>query len=138
MMYCRGVTLLARESRNGRALERKVANFYRRMGAWRVEHDVLKAGHQIDVYVEMVGLDHSMHRIAVEAKDWQSPVGIDVVRDWALVVDSLRRAGLIDEGVIVSHIGFTKPARQAAADYSRQGLPIRLLELADLRAYKGK
>jgi len=118
----------------GKELERRVGEAYRQMGAWKVEHDVPIAGHQIDVYVEMAGPDRSRHRIAVEAKDWQSPVGINVVRDWAIVVDDLRRAGLIDEGVIVSLVGFTKPARQAATEHVRRGLPVRLLELADLDA----
>jgi len=126
-----------REGKTGKALERQVADLYRDMGAWKVEHDVPMAGHQIDVYVEMAAPDHSVHRIAVEVKDWRSPVGIDVVRDWALVVDDLRRGGLVDEGVIVSLRGFTKPARQAAAEHVRRGLPVRLLELADLQASAG-
>jgi len=124
--------------KTGRGFERQVADCYRALGA-KVERDRLMAGHQIDVYVEMAGPDRSVHRIAVEAKDWQSPVGIDVVRDWALVVDDLRRTGLIDEGVIVSPagIGFTKPAREAVAEHVRRGLPLRLLELDDLQAPAG-
>jgi len=121
------------EDKTGRALERQVAAIYRALGA-RARHDAPMAGHQIDVYVESSGLDGSLHRIAVEAKDWQSPVGIDVVRDWVLVVDTLRRAGLIDEGIIVSPVGFTRPAQEAVAEHVRRGLPIRLLELADLQA----
>lgn len=120
-------------NKTGKALERKVANLYRAMGAWKVEHDVWLAGHQIDVYVEMGGQDGWLHRIAVEVKDWQRPVGIEVVRDWTLVVDSLRRAGLVDEGVIVSIEGFTKPARRAADEHDSRGTPTRLLELADLQ-----
>ena len=125
------------EDKTGKTFERQVADLYRALGAWKVEHDKLIAGHQIDVYVEMVGPDRSTHRIAVEAKDWQSPVGIDVVGKWALVIDGLRRAGLVDEGVIVSPVGFTKPAREAAAEHVRRGLPLRLLELADLQAPPG-
>jgi len=118
------------EDKTGRSLERQVAAIYRALGA-RAKHDAPMAGHQIDVYVETSGRDGSLHRIAVEAKDWQSPVGIKVVSEWALVVDDLRRAGLIDEGIIVSPVGFTKPAREAAAEYIRRGRPVRLLELAD-------
>jgi hypothetical protein len=121
------------EDKTGRSLERQVAAIYRALGA-RAKHDVPMAGHQIDVYVETSGRDGSLHRTAVEAKDWQSPVGIKVVSEWALVVDDLRRAGLIDEGIIVSSVGFTKPAREAAAEYVRRGRPVRLLELADLQA----
>jgi len=125
------------EDKTGKTFERQVADLYRALGAWKVEHDKPMAGHQIDVYVEMVGPVRSTHRIAVEAKDWQSPVGINVVGKWALVVDGLRRAGLVDEGVIVSPVGFTKPAREAAAEHVRRGLPLRLLELADLQAPPG-
>jgi len=124
----------SKETNTGKELERQVANTYRKMGAWKVEHDVLMAGHQIDVYVEMLGPDRSLHRIAVEAKDWQGRVGIDVIGSWALVVDDLRRAGLVDEGIIVSPWGFTKPAREAVAQHILRGLPVRLLELADLEA----
>ncbi len=119
------------EDGTGKALERQVAGIYRVLGA-KVEHDVLMAGHQIDVYVEMTGPVGAQHRIAVEAKDWQSPVGIGVVSKWECVVDGLRRANLVDEGVIISRAGFTKPAREAARD-----LPVRLLELADLQASVG-
>ena len=117
------------EDKPGRALERQVADLYRSLGAWKVEHDVLMLGHQIDVYVEMAGPGGSLHRIVVEVKDQQSPVGKEVVRKWARWVDDLRRADRTDEGIIVSSSGFTKPARDAV-----QGQPIRLLELADLRA----
>lgn len=121
------------EDKTGKTLERRVAAIYRALGA-RAKHDVPMAGHQIDVYAETSGLDGSLHRIAVEAKDYQSPVGINVVSKWALVVDNLRRAGLVDEGIIVSPVGFTKPAREAVAEHVRRGLPTRLLELADLEA----
>jgi formylglycine-generating enzyme required for sulfatase activity len=125
------------EDKTGKTFERQVADLYRALGAWKVEHDKPMAGHQIDVYAEMAAPDRSMHRIAVEAKDWQSPVGIDVVGKWALVIDGLRRAGLVDEGVVVSPVGFTKPAREAAAEHVRRGLPLRLMELADLQASVG-
>lgn len=123
--------------KTGRALERQVADLYRALEVRKVEHDVLMAGHQIDVYVEMAGPDGSLHRIAVEVKDWQSRVGVDVVCDWTRVVEDLRRAGLVDEGVIVSLMGFTKPARQEVAAHVRRGLPVRLQELADLQASVG-
>jgi len=125
------------DDKTGRSFERQVADLFRALGAWKVEHDVLIAGHQIDVYVETAGPTRAMHRIAVEAKDWQSPVGKSVLSAWALVVDDLRRAGLVDRGDIVSPAGFTKFARQAAAEHLRRGLPMHLLELADLQAYAG-
>ena len=101
-------------TKTGKALERQVADAYRAIGARKVEHDVELAGHQIDVYVELgTTADHSLHRIAVEAKDHAKPVGIKIVREFGDVVDSLRRLGEVDEGVIVSASGFSRQARNA-------------------------
>jgi len=125
------------DDRNGRALERQVADHYRRMGAWKAQHNMQLAGQQIDVYAEMVAVDRSRHRIVVEVKDWQRAVGIDVVQHWVSLVYNLRHAGLVDEGIIVSSGGFTKSAHQAVAEYVRQGVPVRLVELADLQVYAG-
>jgi hypothetical protein len=119
----------AKATNTGRELERRVADAYRAMGARKVEHDVELTGNQIDVYVELETPGRLLHRIAVEAKDWASTVGIDVVNKFAVIVNLLRGKGLIDEGVIVSAAGFSKQARNAARDYS-----IRLLESADLDA----
>ena len=116
-------------TKTGKALERSVAQAYRDMGAHKVEHDVEIAGHQIDVYVELKTLDHGVHRIAIEAKDYTSPVGIKIVGDYSVVVDRLRQLRLIDEGAIVSAAGFSKQARNAAAANR-----IRLLEPTDLDA----
>jgi hypothetical protein len=114
--------------KSGQALEQEVADAYRKMGARKVEHDVELAGNQIDVYVEMESADRGLHKIAVEVKDWRRPVGIDVINQFALLIENLRRARLIDEGVIVSASGFTKQARNAAQTYG-----IRLLESGDLK-----
>jgi formylglycine-generating enzyme required for sulfatase activity len=99
------------------------------MGARRVEHDVELAGNQVDVYVELGTPAGLLHRIAVEAKDWSKPVGIDVVNGFAFIAGLLRSKGLIDEGIIVSASGFSKQARNAAKEHG-----IRLLEPADLEA----
>jgi hypothetical protein len=81
------------------------------MVAQKAEHDVELAGHQIDVYVELVAADRALRRIAVEAKDYAKPAGIEVVSGFASVVDGLRRLKLIDEGVVVSAAGSAiKPA----------------------------
>jgi hypothetical protein len=115
--------------KTGKELEQRVANVYREMGARKVEHDVRLVGNQIDVYVELDTADRGLHRIAVEAKDWTSVVGIDVVNNFALRVRLLRDRGKIDRGVIVSASGFSKEARDAAKEYG-----IRLLEPTDLDA----
>jgi hypothetical protein len=115
------------ETKTGKELERRVAQAYRDAGAWKVEHDRELAGNQIDVYVELATPGNLLHRIAVEAKDHTRPVGIKIVNDFAKVVDTLRRADLIDEGIIVSAMGFSKQARNAVETHN-----IRLLEGADL------
>jgi DNA-binding winged helix-turn-helix (wHTH) protein len=114
-------------AKTGRGLEQHVANAYRRMGARKVQHDVELAGNQIDVYVELETPGHLLHRIAVEAKDWTSPVGVDIVNNFAHIVKLLHSERMIEEGVIVSASGFSRPARSAAQTYG-----IRLLELDDL------
>jgi HEAT repeat protein len=116
-------------TKTGKALEKRVADAYRAIGARKVEHDVELAGHQIDVYVGMETGDRALHRIAVEAKDRARPVGKGIVSDFAKVVEELRRLGHVDQGVIVSAHGFTRPGRNLAKE---EGL--RLLEPADLEA----
>jgi tetratricopeptide (TPR) repeat protein len=118
-----------KQTKTGKELERRVADAYREMGAWKVEHDVELAGNQIDVYVELETPGRLLHRIAVEVKDWSKPVGIDIVNGFAAIVNLLHHKRLIDEGVIVSASGFSKQARNAAQTYD-----IHLLEPADLDA----
>ena len=117
-----------KSTNTGKELERYVADAYRKMGA-KVEHDVDMAGNQIDVYVELEMADRSLHRIAIEAKDWTDTVGIAVINKFATIVNLLRNKGQIDRGIIVSASGFSKQARNAAKEYS-----IRLMEPADLDA----
>jgi len=121
--------MTSKATKTGSELERRVTDAYRQMGARKVEHDVELAGNQVDVYVELETPGCLLHRIAVEAKDWSKPVGIDVVNGFAFIAGLLRSKGLIDEGIIVSASGFSKPARNAAKEHS-----IRLLEPADLEA----
>ncbi len=117
----------------GKTLERQVADAYRQMGATKVEHDVEIAGNQIDVYVELPAPGQSVLRIAVEVKDYQRPVGVKIVNDFAQIVDLLYRRRLIHEGVLVGGSGFSKPARNAAEEHG-----LRLLEPADLAAMDGQ
>jgi len=114
-------------TKTGRELERRVAQAYRNIGARRVEQDVELAGHQVDVYIELETPDRGLYRTAVEVKDYASPVGIKIVANFSDIVDRLRRERLVDDGIIVSAAGFTRPARNAAKQHG-----IRLLELADL------
>ena len=113
----------------GKELELQVADAYRRMGARKVEHDVELAGNQIDVYVELTTPGNLVHSIAVEVKDWGSPVGIDVVNNFGQIVKLLHSERLVDEGIIISASGFSRPGRNAAQIYG-----IRLLAPTDLEA----
>jgi hypothetical protein len=97
------------------------------MGAWKVERNADLAGNQIDVYVEMALSHGILHRLAVEAKDWASTVGIKIVNDFATIVKLLKDKSLVHEGVIVSPSGFSKEASEAARCHG-----IRLLRPADL------
>lgn len=115
--------------KTGKELERRVADAYRQMGARTVKHDVELVGNQVDVYVELEMPGSLLHCIAIEVKDWAKPVGIDVVNGFAAITKLLRHECLIDEGVIVSASGFSRPARNAAETYG-----IQLLEPADLDA----
>ncbi len=117
----------------GKTLERSIADAYRQMGATKVVHDVEIAGNQIDVYVELPTPGHSVHRVAVEAKDYTKPVGIQIVNDFAQIVNLLHGKHLVDEGVIVSSAGFSKQARNAAETHG-----IQLFEPADLEAMAGR
>jgi formylglycine-generating enzyme required for sulfatase activity len=121
--------MIQETTKTGKELERWVADAYRQMGARKVEHDVPMAGNQIDVYVELETPGRLLHCIAIEVKDWSKPVGIDVVNGFATITKLLRQECLIDEGIIVSASGFSRPAREAAETYD-----VRLLEPADLEA----
>jgi hypothetical protein len=105
---------MTEDKKTGKQLELRVAAAYRRMGARKVEHDAEMGGRQIDVYVELEGPDRSVHRIAVEVKDYDSPVGSPIVEAFSNLVARLHRERLIDEGVIVAASGFSRPARNAA------------------------
>jgi tetratricopeptide (TPR) repeat protein len=113
----------------GKQLELRVADAYRQMGASKVEHDVPLAGNQLDVYVELTTPGRLLHKIAVEVKDWSSPVGIDVVNSFGQIIKLLHSERLVDEGIIVSASGFSRPGRDAAQTYG-----IRLLVPDDLDA----
>ena len=117
----------------GKPFELRVADAYRVLGARKVEHDKEIAGHQIDVYIEFDLPDGSLHRLAVEAKDHGRPIGIEVIRSFCDVVSGLHRLRHIDEGVIVSVHGYTKQARNRAAEER-----IRLTTLDDLETIKSE
>ena len=65
--------------------------------------------HQIDVLTRYSDGLHQ-YRTAISCKNWNTRVGIPVVRDLAQIVQDAR----LSKGVIVSKMGFTKPAKTYA------------------------
>lgn len=109
------------------AFEYLIANLFRRLKVKKVSQNVSLAGHQVDIYVEEETATGQLVRTAIECKYHQRPIGKDVVTHFALIIDFLRKAGLIDRGVLISYKGFTKEAFSTA-----EALQIDLLRIEDL------
>jgi len=117
----------------GYEFEREVAAIYRALGA-KVAVDVGLAGSQIDVLLKEPTGTGSEITVAVECKALKRPVGIESVVSFASICQLLKQRGLIDRAALVSQSGFTRPAREAAGEYS-----IELLDIEDLKQRaKGK
>lgn len=109
------------------AFEYIVANLYRTLKVKKILQNISLAGHQIDVYIEEETATGKLVRTAVECKYHQRPVGKDIVTRFALIIDFLRKADLIDHGIILSYKGFTKEAFSAAEPFQ-----INLVRFEDL------
>lgn len=82
-----------------------------------VQHNVKLKGfsgceHQIDVYWEYE-IAGSLHRVAIECKNYSSPVEIGNVRDFKGVLDDLNNV----HGIMVSAKGYQSGAKQYAEQY---------------------
>jgi hypothetical protein len=108
--------------------ERDVADLYRSLGA-EVRHDVSVAGTQIDVVVVERTPSGSPITRVVECKAYETVVGVEQVRIFALTSRLLRDEHRADVATIVSMNGFSRPAREAAEEFG-----VELLEYADLQA----
>lgn len=96
------------------AFETAVAEFYRRLGAQKVQQNVNLAGNEVDIYVEEQTASGQIVRTAVECKYYQKKIPKDVVLHFATVANFLRNAGLVDKAVIVAYSGFTPNAFSVA------------------------
>ncbi|MDA1785047.1 restriction endonuclease [Bacillus cereus] len=85
--------------------------------------DGKKTGHQIDVTVQSPGSNVSK-RILIECKDYDSKVGISIVRDFFGAVHQINP----NEAFVVTTEGYTKGARTFAEDEG--------IKLAILRGFK--
>lgn len=87
----------------------------------KVQHDVSLKGatgqsHQIDVYWEFL-LGGITHKVAVECKDYTSPVSVGRIRDFAAALDDI--GGI--KGIFLTKVGY-----QAGAKVFAQGKGIAL------------
>lgn len=85
--------------------------------------DGKNAAHQIDVTIQNQG-SKVAKRILIECKDYESTVGISIVRDFFGAISQIKP----DEAFIVTTKGYTKGARSFAEDEG--------IKLALLRAFK--
>jgi hypothetical protein len=111
------------------AFETAVAEFYRSLGALKVQQNVNLAGNEVDVYVEERTASGQVVRTAVECKYYQRKVPKDVVLRFATVAKFLRDAGLVDKAVLVSYQGFTPDSFSVA-----QASGVELRAFADFEA----
>jgi hypothetical protein len=111
------------------AFETAVAEFYRSLGARKVQQNVNLDGNEVDIYVEHRTDSGQMVRTAVECKYYQRKVPKHVVLRFATVAKFLRDADLIDKAVLVSYQGFTLDSFSVA-----QTSGIELRTFADFEA----
>ena len=111
-----------------------VQNIYRRLYSVEgidnpvIMHNVTLTGksgatHQIDVYWEF-SLAGVRHRVAVECKDYESPIKKEKIASFKGVLDDI--AGNI-QGIYASRVGYQKGALQFAEQYGIQPMIIRKL-----------
>lgn len=83
------------------------------------------ARHEFDVFYEFEHLNIK-HRIAIECKDWNTPVAIGEIRDFNSKLEELNNIS----GVMVAKSGYQSGAKQYA-----EGMGIRLMEEKDLPTF---
>jgi hypothetical protein len=113
-----------------RRFEREIENIYRDLGAINVVHDTNMDGNQIDVYVEIPLLDGTFERRIISCKHFDSAAGVESVREWNAVFQSLSHSGKVDVGSIVSATGFSQDANALARTTGIKLITIDQLRLA--------
>lgn len=112
---------------NWSTFEDEVAQIYRELGA-NVKQNVNLSGFQIDIYLEEETSSRQKIRTAVECKFSKSQVGNRTVNDFSRVIQTLKEAGSVDKGIIVSYSGFSQDAFLVAKTTG-----IELLRFEDLK-----
>jgi len=94
--------------------EDEVAQIYRELGA-SVKQNVKLAGFQIDIYLEEETPSGQKIRSVVECKfNRKTKVGNRTANEFYRVMKTLKDAGLVDKGIIVSYSGFSDDAHLAS------------------------
>lgn len=95
---------------NWSTFEDEVAQIYRELGA-DVKQNVKLGGFQIDIYIKEQTPSGQIIRSIIECKfHRESKVGNKIVNEFSRVVKTLKDAGLVDKGIIVSYSGFSDDA----------------------------
>jgi len=108
--------------------EAEIAQFYRKLGA-EVKQDVNLGGFQIDIFVVEETPSRQKIKTAIECKFHKDKIGNRAVNDFIRMVETLKEAGSVDKGVIVSYSGFTQDAHLVSNNSSA-------VELLDYRGLK--
>ena len=109
------------------SFEGGIAQIYRLLGA-EVSQNISLSGFQTDILIEERTPSKQKLRSVVECKFYKQKVGNRVVNDFARVVHTLKDAGLVDKGIIVSYSGFTPDAYLVSKDTQ-----IELVNFRDLK-----
>lgn len=113
----------------GKNLEDEVANIYRQLdGTIEVIQNINIMGIQVDIYIEIESSDGIVSRYAIDAKNYDNPVGTEETRKCIVDFSVLKNANRIDQGIIVSASGFTKDSSAAAIESG-----VKILHIQDLR-----
>lgn len=112
---------------NWSSFEDEVAQMYRELGA-EVKQNVNLAGFQTDILIEETTASKQKLRSIVECKFYRNKIGNKVVNDFARVFHTVKHAGLVDKGIIVSYSGFTPDAYLASKETQ-----VELVNFRDLK-----
>ncbi len=113
----------------GKSLEDEIADIYRELdGTIKVEQNIIIAGIQVDVYVEVMSNDGIVNQYAIDAKNYDSNVKAEEVRKCINDFLTMKMSHKIDQGIIIAKLGFTADGVTAAKEAN-----IRLITIKELR-----
>lgn len=124
-----------RRPATGKPFEESVGSVLRLLG-YVVDRDVTVAGCQIDL-MAMLRTGVITHRLMVEGKDYDDPVGVEEMKAFVGIVGTARNRAAIDKGLIVGRNGFTRHAKELAETSGIEAVSYDALQnqLIDFRPY---